>query len=932
MKSRLLLLSILAFFCTHLATAGNTGKIAGEVKDSQTGEAIVGASVVIEGTSMGAATNIDGYYVILNIQPGKYTLVASGVGYNKKAVSNVQVSLDFTTTIDFKLTSTVVEVGEEVVTVAERPLVQKDLTASTATVNGEQISALPVTEVSQVLDLQAGVTTDPSGGLHLRGGRSGEVAYWIDGVPVTDAFNGTEVVEVNKSLVQELQLVSGAYNAEYGQALSGIVNISTKEGSQKVTGSVGSYIGNYVPNNDGASKALYTGLDRYRPFDIRDFEGNISGPVVGEDLTFFANGRYIYFGGDMYGIRRFTPQNIAYTDSLNQFHLYRDAQGHGDSSIVPMNSSERSYGQGKLTWHISPVMKLTGDFIYDRTKSQPYNREYYYDPDGQGNDYNTSETIITQFSHSLGSNTFYTFGGSIFYKRYQHYLYADPFDPRYVHPNVELPLDTWSFYTGGTDLNHQFRETRTLLGKLDLSSQIDEHHLIKAGAEFRQHRIFYDNYNLLPIPAETDLSLPYGNPFIQTYIPLDTTINHDTYLHHPREFSAYIQDKIEFKDLIINIGIRYDWFNPDGHVLADPTDPDIYAPIKPSNIFFDYNGNGVQDPGEPTKTIADRAAYWYVKSPAIGKLSPRIGFSFPITARGIVHFSYGQFFQSPRFEQMYTNPDFKIGSGTGNQGLVGNASLQPEETTKGELGVQQQLGEDISLDVTAFLQDIRNLTGTRVNDIVVFGGSASYTQYQNSDFGFVKGITVNLDKRFSAGLTASLHYTFSIANGSASNPDDARNALLGGALPEVQLNPLDWDQRHTLNAEVTYSASNWGASTIMQYGSGLPYTPRLTTDVTSLLTNSQTKPAFFDLDLRGYYEFHFDPMKLVAYIRVYNVFDIRNEINVYNDTGRAGVTIDESVAEQTNPAQRVNTLDQFFHTPTQYSEPRRFEFGMNLEF
>ncbi|HXX64085.1 MAG TPA: carboxypeptidase-like regulatory domain-containing protein, partial [Bacteroidota bacterium] len=116
MKSRLLLLSALLCCCAHFATAGNTGKIAGEIKDSQTGEAVVGASVQVEGTTMGAATNIDGYYVILNVQPGKYTLVASGVGYNKKTVSNVQVSIDFTTTIDFKLTSTVVEVGEEVVT------------------------------------------------------------------------------------------------------------------------------------------------------------------------------------------------------------------------------------------------------------------------------------------------------------------------------------------------------------------------------------------------------------------------------------------------------------------------------------------------------------------------------------------------------------------------------------------------------------------------------------------------------------------------------------------------------------------------------------------------------------------------------------------------------------------------------------------------
>jgi outer membrane receptor protein involved in Fe transport len=937
MKSRLLLLSVLLLFTLADAPAGNTGKIAGEVKDGQTGEAIVGASVQILGTSMGAATNIDGYYVILNVQPGTYTLSASGVGYNKKTVSNVQVSLDQTTTIDFKLTSTVVEVGEEVVTVAERPLVQKDLTASTATVNGDQIAALPVTEVGQVLNLQAGVTVDAGGGLHLRGGRSGGVSYWIDGVPVTDAFNSSQVVEVNKSLVEQVQLVSGAYNAEYGEAMDGIVNIATREGTPKFSGGLSTYIGNYLPNNDGASKALYTGLDRFRPFDIRNFEGSLSGPVTGDDLTFFANGRYIHFGGDEYGIRRFNPQNISFTDSTNRFILYRppvgvDPFGKGDSAIVPMNSSERAYAQGKLTWHISPVMKLTANYIFDHTKSQPYNRQYFYNPDGNGNDYNFSHTVIAQFSHSIGASTFYTVGGSYFRKTFEHYLYADPSDSRYVHPKLFLVPDSWSFFTGGTDMNHTDRWNETVLGKIDISSQVNSHNLIKAGGQFTRHKIFYDSYNLQPIPAESDINLAYASPYITTVIPDVSSPNHDQYTHRPVEFSAYVQDKLEFSDLIINIGLRYDYFKPDGVTLADPSDPNIYNPIKPGNIYFDYNGNGVQDPGEPTKTVADRRAYWYTKSPAKSAFSPRLGFSFPITARGIVHFSYGSFFQIPTYELMYVNPDFKIGQGTGNQGLVGNTNLEPQQTVKGELGVQQQITEDISLDVTAFVQDIRNLIGTRSNDIVVFGGSASYTQYQNTDFGYVKGITLSIDKRFSGGLTADLHYTYMIADGSASNPQDARNAILGGALPEVQLNPLDWDQRHNLNAQVIYTSPHWGASVNMTFQSGLPYTPRRFTDVTALLTNSASKPDYFNVDLQGHYDIHFNPMTLVLQLRVYNIFDIRNEINVYNDTGRAGITIDETYAAATNPAQRVNTLDQWFHTPSQYSEPRRIEIGLNLEF
>ena len=164
-----------------------------------------------------------------------------------------------------------------------------------------------------------------------------------------------------------------------------------------------------------------------------------------------------------------------------------------------------------------------------------------------------------------------------------------------------------------------------------------------------------------------------------------------------------------------------------------------------------------------------------------------------------MHFSYGHFFQVPRFERLYENPDFKIGFGTGNQGVVGNADLEPEQTINAEIGLQQQLTADLSVDVTAYLRDIRGLTGTRADEIVVFGGSAKYSKYVNSDFGFVKGIVLTLNKRFGGGFSATLDYTYQVAKGSASDPQEARNAVAGGSLPEVQLTPLGWDQRHTLN-------------------------------------------------------------------------------------------------------------------------------------
>jgi outer membrane receptor for ferrienterochelin and colicin len=346
-------------------------------------------------------------------------------------------------------------------------------------------------------------------------------------------------------------------------------------------------------------------------------------------------------------------------------------------------------------------------------------------------------------------------------------------------------------------------------------------------------------------------------------------------------------------------------------------DPNIYSPLKSEN---------------QAKSLEERQTYWYRDAKPKWQISPRIGGSFPITAQGMVHFSFGYFFQIPRFERLYENPDFKLAAGTGNVGIVGNADLEPEQTINAEIGVQQQLTDDIAIDATGYLRDIRNLTGTNNQEILIFGGSAKYSKYTNSDFGFVRGIVLTLTKRFSAGLSATVDYTYQVARGSASDPAQARNALASGSLPEVQLTPLNWDQRNTLNVTASYAGSEWGASFIMQYGSGAPYTPRAQEDITTLLTNSQTKPSYLNVDLQGYYQFRFDPLRFVIFARVFNLLDTRNEPSVWDDTGRAGYTTDYARAALTNPRQRVNSLEDYYRRPTYFSEPRRIEIGLNVEF
>ncbi|MDZ7394119.1 MAG: carboxypeptidase-like regulatory domain-containing protein [candidate division KSB1 bacterium] len=982
-----------------LASAGTTGKIAGTVVDADTGEPLPGVNVILEGTTMGAATDMAGRYVVLFVPPGIYTLRASMIGYSAMRVENVRVSIDLTTEINFKLKSAVLELGEAVTIVAERPMVVKDLTASTAVMGGEEIKALPVTEVHEALALTAGLVRDAGGGLHIRGGRSGEISYWIDGIPVTDVYDGGTVVDVNKNMVQELQVVSGAFNAEYGQAMSGIVNISTKEGGNTFGGSFTTYAGDHLSTHD----KIFPYIKNINPLAIRNVEGSLEGPILRDKLSYFVNARYIHFDGWLYGQRRYQPHAVtvgvvlpeqvveenfpeflsesrvvapgqrgfqyvlgtnAIIDSVltqnelrarnisaDSFAVYyqrlRSAHqnGRGDGAFVPMNWNRKLYLQGKLMYRPVPWLQLAYNVILDDVDYQDYQRDYKYNPDGQLQRFRTGLTHIFKATHLVSSKTFYTFGFSQFSKVYKSWTYEDPYDPHYVHPDVGLQ-GAYSFKTGGTD-NWRFeRRTDTYLAKFDLTSQVTVTHQLKGGLEFRKHKVYQRDVALQPVLAQSAIDLLFQSPFIATRVLPDSTIYASQYTHRPTEFSAYLQDKMEFKNFIVNFGLRMDYFEPDGVVLADETDPTIYNPIKPQNRYHDWGsdgqpgthdldgseGNGIWDPGEPAVTLAERQQYWYKRASAKVQVSPRLGVSFPITDRGVIHFSYGHFFQIPRFERLYQNPDFELGTGTGNLGVIGNADLKPEQTVSGEIGLQQQLTEDLTLHLTGYFRDVRNLAGTQAEEIVLFGGFGRYSKLVNSDFGFIRGIIVSLNKRFAGGLAASLDYTMQIAKGTASDPEQARNALSGGALPEVQLTPLDWDQRHTLNATLSYAGRGYGASLVGQLGSGLPYTPRSTADISTLLTNSQRKPGNLNVDLRAYKEFRLKPGMLTLFVRVFNLLDRLNEVNVYNDTGRAGFTYDEAVARSSNPLQLVNTLEDWFTNPTHYSEPRRVEVGVTLDF
>ncbi len=772
----------------------------------------------------------------------------------------------------------------------------------------------------------------------MRGGRSGQVAYQIDGVPVTDSYDGSSVVEVNQNAVKELQVISGAFNAEYGQALSGVINIVTKDGSNKFSGSVQAYSGDYVSNRTD----VFWNIDNLSPLNIANIEGSLSGPIINDKVYFYTNLRYYQNLGYLYGRDQFKVTDYAREkDNAGGADFgFVDKNGKPlDPTItdeyVSLNPFHKFFGQAKITYQMGGGMKLSYNFIGDQQKYKHYDGAAKLTPDNNLQRFQNAYTHILNFNHAVSNSSFYTLNASYYTKEYHHYLFeniytGDKNNPTEYVDNTIHQTPAYSYAIGGTNKNRFERSTKAFLGKFDWVSQLTQEVNLQFGTEYKKQELYYHDINLVDKFDENgQKTTPYN-----VVIPPISSVDNNEYLHKPTEFATYAQIKVEAFNMIINAGLRFDMFNPDGVVLADPTDPNYKNPLKPNNKFFDDNGNGEIDPGEKIKTDADRLSYWYKDATVKTQISPRIGIAFPITDQGVIHFSYGHFFQLPRYEYLYSNPEFELGTGSGNSALFGNADLKPQSTVKGEIGLQQQIGDFTAIDVTVFFEDFRDLTGTQSDEVLVFGGAQSYSRYANSDFGFSKGFALKFSQQISGGLAINLDYTFSETKGNASNPADARNAVLGGALPETIIAPLDWDQTHTLNVSIAYTKSrDWGFSLIGNFFTGQPYTPAVNkfTRVTqnAYPRNSDNKPTNLNIDLRIYKDFEIGKNYISIFARVMNLLDWDNPTGVYSDTGDPYYTIGRTEAERINPNMYYNTLDEIFTNQGNFSQPRRVEVGLS---
>ncbi len=894
-KARLILplIAAMLFSSAVLLTAQTTGKIAGKVTDKENGQGLPGANVIIEGSNRGAAADLNGDFYILNVPPGVFTVKVQMLGYETVRLENVRVSVNRTATVAVQLKATTLT-GEEIVVTAEQVAIKKDQTSSVRNVSADQIEILPVESIGAVVSMQPGVVAG-----HFRGGRITEVSYLVDGLQVDESFAGEgKTVDLEPEAIQDLEVITGTFNAEYGRAMSGVVNAVTKDGGEAFHGAFSGEMGNYYTSHDDIFMGLQSSdLDRNQ-----DYKFQLSGPLLTKKLSFFTNYRAQDYKNHLNGIRRFEVDNLSNFQGDDEANWF--SEHTGDSAYVPMNNSKNISFLGKISANFAKSVKLS--LLYTRNDDEwhNYDHAFKYNPDGLPTAYRETDMYALQFNHMLSPKAFYEIKLSYIDNFNGWYIFSNPLDPGYVHDRYYYN-DGPGFYTGGQQKDHNLRTLKDYNAKLDLSWQVNKRHSLKGGFLFTQHNLNNHSVQIRNLYYGTDLE----NDFYQPVVFPDSSVYSDIYEVEPQEFSAYVQDKIEYNEMVINAGLRYDYFYSNTVFPSERRNP----------------ANQLSYPDNPEYMST------YLKSDPQSQVSPRLGLSYQLSDVALLHFSYGHFFQMPPMYALYDNHSFQVAP-TNYETTMGDAQIKAEKTVQYELGLWQQIIPGMGIEVALFYRDIYDLLSAKV---VTTFNQIRYGLYSNKDYGNAKGLELKYD--FARGkLSTHVNYTLQFTRGNADNPRFTFDREGDNRDPVPTLIPMSWDQRHTLNATVGYNTGRYGLTATGYFNSGVPYTwsplsENLLARV-NLLPNNAKQPSQTSVDLAAYYNLRMvGEVDLRFTLSVYNLFDNLNEVSVNSQTGRAYTAI---VTPSDLAAHRSDFNDYYdrVQDPEMYSAPRYVKLGMGVSF
>jgi outer membrane receptor for ferrienterochelin and colicin len=985
MQKRMVILLVLITLSLSLF-AGTTGKLMGKVKDDKE-KPVPYASVIIsgEGFQTGIQTDKNGNYFIINIPPGTYTVSCQRGGFATSQTNGVKINVDETKKLNIKMISASIAIQGIVVSEEKEEMVKRDVASSQTSINSEQIQVMATDDVSDILALQTGVNVI-GGEVFVRGGRSNEVQYSVDGMSVSDPVDGGSALTLDTDAIADMKTITGGLTAEYGNAQSGVVNIVTKSGSSdyhgKLEASSDHLLGDDIDNSNS---------------DVVKFA--IGGPVltsfVSENLrkkfTFFFNAAANWYDGrvkDYYVSDPVEELKYLTQPSFTSFDPY-----DGREDFAGFDLGDRNYNDYnanlKVKYDFNPLQKLTFAVRGDKSKYRPYAHAWKYAMDYYFAGESSQAQYIATYDHSFNSMTNLKVKASYYHKETESgpngvdrdsYFVRDDANFNIFADNAiynctginyltddsgvigENALYNWTinsdaqekpigdFVRPGTIFgNYVDDENQVLNMRADLEFQLNQIHGFKTGVEVIKHTI---RKNQIASPWDIDAFRyedylnNYGNPQYWVYSVNDSIIYSETEL--PEYSEDFIKNLYDLDDLY-NATLAASG-QTDGYE-AEPWQFAYYLQDKMEWEGMIVNAGLRFDAwylGEKYKIIKNNGIEVWEEFDKEDQMqlmvSPRMGISHPISETAVMHFAYNYQNQLPQMQYVFTTarPEDAITSNT--QIIVGNPDLEPQTTITYEVGLQKQLSEDYVMDITAYYKNIYNYVSTRkVTD--PDDETISWYEYFSDDYGSARGLDIGFNKRLANFITGQVSYSLSWANGNNSDTvvqDEATN------LREF---PLDWDMRHNFSTSVTWKVQkgeefyvpytdfrlpfdDFSVNMTYSVQSGRPYTPT-TQEGNALDTNSALKPHTEEANMKITKTFAFNENSSVkVYCSIDNLFDKTNVNNVYSITGSPyydGADISEPNSDYV--AEEVKYIhDLATKNPFNVSQGRSITFGVNFNF
>lgn len=896
----LLAVVALAVGAQTLWAQGTTGKVEGTVSDPS-GQPVAGAQVLVRGTALGAVTNSSGYYFINSVPAGVYTFMAVYIGFQPNEVRNVRVLADQTLTVEFSLQSAV-ELGQITITVQQNPIVPRDQVATKSIVTGTTVKDLPVDNIRDVLSLQPGVVESGKGaGLSIRGGRPGESAVYVDGALVRSQQTGSVELNAGTNGLEEASITTGAVGTEFSDAQSGVISVLTRGGGPSFDGAIAYETDEMF--GDGTSVGLNRAEVSLGGPILNNLTFFVAGTMDGQQSNRRGKGADQYpsyvLGGLDTTVTEFDENGQEVAIDIPTFAQYSgtcDAAANFGVACQgarrPYNWSTEAAAQAKLQYTYGSGSRISGTYLWSQDQTRNWNSGYAYQRTS-GNrswsnafilnwtqqltrsaeralafdlnlsyqtDKNLNGPLTTEYEQSHRSPALgWSFGSMEHVIDFDHFSDDDPNDPdavtklnsqadwdrlvRNIRTNngTRVPyLDrndlrnaqpyrmnpyaqATGYSTEGWDVGATLLDESRMNGRANVDWQFDRYNRFKFGGDLQSGKVNYWSSGVLR----------------QSFM--------DAYTESPVRYGFYGEDRLDLGDVVIELGLRWDYFDTGAMLSAVPgrifTSPDFDA----------------ENPDESLATVMTPVS-------SHSTWSPRVRVSFPVTDQTGFRLSYSHQVQSPDFASVLTGINNDL-SFTNTNDIFGR-DVTWGKSILFEFGVRHAFSQDLVMDVSAYNKDkVSDLAGriqsfydpqrqdtTRINVLT------------NADFGNVRGVDLNLIQRLGDYFNGQLAYTFQVAKNTGSDPfsylrTTARqvSAVTGDRVdPPQAILPTDDNRTHNISGSLSFNfpgdfqqgsflgtiLGNAGAFFRFRFVSGLPYTRLINAG------NGQTAP-FLAFGLSG---------------------------------------------------------------------------------